>query len=197
VVVLAAGRGQRLGLGPKAHIDLAGRSFLARVVHACREARLGPIWVVGRRDDPVIAASAAALGARVVLNESPERGMSSSVRLGLESSRRAKLAGVLVFPVDYPLVRSATVAAVARAVLEPTGRAWARPTHAEQGGHPIAFQLALVEKILHESAELPLRDALRLHGGVAMDVPCDDAATLHDIDTPAELEAARLSLALR
>ena len=56
VVILAAGSGRRLGLGPKAHVELRGESFLSRVVDTCRGAGLGPTWVVGSVDDGRIAA---------------------------------------------------------------------------------------------------------------------------------------------
>ena len=55
VVVLAAGSGSRLGLGPKAHVVLGDETFLSRIVRSCREAELGPVLVVGGQGDARIA----------------------------------------------------------------------------------------------------------------------------------------------
>lgn len=184
VVVLAAGEGRRLGLGAKAHVRLRGETFLARVVRSCREAGLGPAWVVGRATDALLPAACDALAIRRVDNPRPELGMSSSIHVGLRAAQRESLGGVLVFPVDHPLVASRTLLRLARAAHDD---AWVRPLHAGRHGHPVLLGPALVSKLLAFSPTMPLRDALRAAGARAVDVPCDDAATLDSVNTPADL----------
>jgi nicotine blue oxidoreductase len=194
VLVLAAGSGRRLGLGPKAHVRLLGDSLLGRVVHACKGAALGPVRVVGSAADPHIAEACRSLGVLLTLNTDPTRGMSSSVWLGLEALRfDDRTSAVLIFPVDLPLVQTATLRRLGHAV---AGGAdvWARPLFGGVSGHPIALGAALVLRVIAMGMALPLRDSLRALGARKVDVVCDDPGVTTDIDLPEHLEAARAAL---
>lgn len=189
VVVLAAGEGRRLGLGPKAHVLLGGEALLARVVRSCREAGLTRAWVVGSPGDIRITAACDALAVEVVINPQPELGMASSVHVGLREAQRQRAGGALVFPVDHPLVRASTIARLADALQDD---AWVRPLHARRRGHPIALGAALVSRLLALDPRTPLREALEAAGARGVDVPCDDPATLEGVNTPADLERATM-----
>jgi nicotine blue oxidoreductase len=189
VVVLAAGAGRRLGQGPKAHVRLGEETFLSRVISCCREAGLGPIWVVGSGDDPRIGPVCAELGAHLVRNPEPERGMSSSVWLGLAATSESGLLGVLVFPVDLPLVAASTAGAVARE-LGRGARVLVRPVFGATHGHPIGLSAALAQEIVTLGVPSSLREVLAALSPTRVDVPCDDGAILTDIDLPSDLTSA-------
>jgi CTP:molybdopterin cytidylyltransferase MocA len=194
VVILAAGSGRRLGLGPKAHVVLGGGTFLDRIVRTCRKAGLGTIYVVGSAADARIDAVCASLQVRLVVNPEPARGMSSSVAVGLEAVRvEANALATLVFPVDFPLVRENTLRLVALA-LEPDRESWSRPLFDGEGGHPIAIDARLVARVLALGPHVPLRDALHTLGVPSTDVTCDDAGVVSDVDLPEDLLAARRAL---
>jgi molybdenum cofactor cytidylyltransferase len=191
VLIVAAGAGKRLGLGPKAHVTLGEETFLSRVVRSCREAALEAIRVVGSVHDPHIVSACERLGVSFTANEAPERGMSSSVYAGLKATLSDDSHdGVLVFPVDVPLVRGETVRLLARALSETTD-IWARPVFRGENGHPVGLGSALVPRLLTMTEPAPLRDALRALGARAVDIACDDAGVVADIDLPEHLEAAR------
>jgi CTP:molybdopterin cytidylyltransferase MocA len=190
-VVLAAGSGGRLGLGPKAHVLLDGETFLSRIIRSCSDGGVVRVHVVGSVHDPKIAGSCSDLGVSLVSNPAPERGMWSSVLLGLRAAiDGGAAAGVIVFPVDVPLVTGETVGAVAGAIANKRG-AWARPVLAGHGGHPIAIGAALAMRVLASSTSTSLRDALRDLGATPVDVPVDDPAITMDVDVAADLAAAR------
>jgi CTP:molybdopterin cytidylyltransferase MocA len=193
VVVLAAGAGRRLGQGPKAHVPLGEETFLSRVIRCCREAGLGPIWVVGSGDDPCIGPVCAELGAHLVRNPQPERGMSSSAWLGLAATRESGLLGVLVFPVDLPLVAASTAGAVARELgrgANVGARVLVRPVFGATHGHPIGLSAALAQEIVALGVPSSLREVLAALSPTRVDVPCDDRAILTDIDLPSDLTSA-------
>ena len=109
-VVLAAGAGSRFG-GGKLHADLGGRPILGHVVEAARKAGLEPIVVVvpptGELDDLDLGA------VRRVTNETPQEGLSSSVRIGLrELQDDEDVAAAVILPGDQPLVRPAVIQAL-------------------------------------------------------------------------------------
>ncbi len=191
VVVLAAGSGRRLGLGPKAHVPLGDGTFLSRIVDGCRAAGLRSIYVVGSVSDAHIRRVCAELGASLTLNLDPERGMSSSVHLGLAAASRASAErGILVVPVDVPIVRAESLRILAYA-LERVPDGWVRPVWRGTGGHPVGLGGRLVPRILARGGVAPLRDALRDMGAACVDVPCDDPGVVTDVDLPEDLEAAR------
>jgi CTP:molybdopterin cytidylyltransferase MocA len=190
VIVLAAGAGTRLGLGPKAHVTLGDVTFLSRIVQACREAGLGEVDVVGSRLDPRIARACRDLATRLLVNTEPGRGMSSSVCLGLTAVHaRGVRCPVLVFPVDLPLVQPPTLRALARAAIAHPA-AWVRPVFRGEGGHPIALGADLVPEVLRAGSATPLRETLRSIGFVGLDVPTEDPGVVQDVDDAESLERA-------
>lgn len=189
--MLAAGEGRRLGLGPKAHVVLGGETLLARVVRTCREAGLDRIWVVGSPTDAKMQAACTTLATRLVVNPEPELGMTSSVHVGLRAAQTDLVGGVLVFPVDHPLIRAGTLTSLIAALRED---ACVRPLRAGRHGHPILLGAAILPRLLALGPETPLRDSLQTIGAHGIDVPCDDDATLDGVNTPTELRRCLASL---
>jgi CTP:molybdopterin cytidylyltransferase MocA len=109
-VVLAAGAGSRFG-GGKLRADLDGRPILGHVVEAARLAGLEPIVVVV---PPTSELDDLDLGAvRRVTNETPQEGLSSSVRIGLrELQDDDDVAAAVILPGDQPLVRPEVIQAL-------------------------------------------------------------------------------------
>jgi molybdenum cofactor cytidylyltransferase len=102
-VVLAAGAGSRFG-GGKLLAALDGRPIVGHVVDAARAAGLQPIVVVvpptGELDDVDLGV------VRRVINETPQEGLSSSVRLGLhELDGEFDVDAAAILPGDQPRVR--------------------------------------------------------------------------------------------
>jgi bifunctional UDP-N-acetylglucosamine pyrophosphorylase/glucosamine-1-phosphate N-acetyltransferase len=114
IVILAAGKGTRLksALAKVLH-RAGGRSLIEHVVHACLPLKPREIvTVVGHQADDVTAA-VAPLGAKTVLQE-PQRGTGHAMLVARRAiSSRAKF--VIILPGDAPLVRTETLAALARA----------------------------------------------------------------------------------
>jgi molybdenum cofactor cytidylyltransferase len=138
------------------------------------------------------------------VNRQPERGMFSSVRLGIAAAIRsagddaapgapaefapdAAPAGLLLFPVDHPRVTAGTVAALVRALPEKPAATWLRPVHEGRGGHPILLDGATAIALLERDPDEPLRDALRGLGLTPQDVPVDDPGILANLNRPEDL----------
>jgi molybdenum cofactor cytidylyltransferase len=103
-VVLAAGAGSRFG-GGKLLAELDGRAIVRHVVDAARSAGLDPIVVVvppaGELDELDLGA------VRRLINETPQEGLSSSVRLGLrELDADEDVDAAVILPGDQPRVRA-------------------------------------------------------------------------------------------
>ena len=115
-VVLAAGEGIRMRSDrPKVLHDIAGRSMLAHVLAAVRDAGAGDVAVVvgPDRDDVAAEALRAAPGAAIFVQR--ERlGTADAVLAAREAIARG-YDDIVVAYADIPLIRGATLAAMRRA----------------------------------------------------------------------------------
>jgi CTP:molybdopterin cytidylyltransferase MocA len=186
-VILAAGAGTRLGGVAKAL--LGEPTFLSKILGTAREVGLAQaIVVVGPPHGEAVAAHAIQLGARVVENPAPERGMASSVALGfaaLLDGNAPNVDSAWLWPVDHPDVAASTL----RALIDKLGaHAAARPVVELRGGHPPLIARSLFPAL---AACTTLDGGARtvLAAADTIDVPVGDRACLRDIDTPTDLEA--------
>jgi CTP:molybdopterin cytidylyltransferase MocA len=172
-LLLAAGAGTRLGR-PKAQLVVGGTRLLDRGVAVLRDSGCAEIVAVLR--DPEDLA-----GVTTVVNPDPERGMGSSLRLGLEACR-GDVAVVLL--VDTPGIGADAVRAVTDRV-----RAGAAVAIADFGGRrvpPVAFAQAWWAEVAElAEGDQGARGFLRAHPELVAAVACDGDPS--DIDTPEEL----------
>lgn len=170
---------------PKLGMDLAGRSIIERSLDTLL---LTPVDEVVIVLPPGMAAPGSLAPVRTVVNERPEEGLASSIRVGL-SKTPGEARGVLIALADKPLVRAETV----RAVLErfnAGGAAIVYPTYRGQQGHPVAVAAALFEELRALEGDQGAKPLLKKHARDAVAVPLDDPGILLDIDTPEDYAEA-------
>ncbi|NVB81531.1 MAG: nucleotidyltransferase family protein [Kofleriaceae bacterium] len=184
VVILAAGAGTRLGGVAKALLPARdGATFLSSILETARTIGLGEaIVVVGPPFGDAVRAAAEALGARVVVNEHPERGMASSVAIGFGA---LTCDAAWLWPVDHPHVDASTLRSLLAAI---DGHDAARPVFEGRGGHPPLVARSLFAA-LAACTDAPggARSVLARHD--VIDVAVTDPGVVRDIDTPSDLEA--------
>lgn len=189
-IVPAAGASRRMGR-PKALLEIGGRTFVARSVHALVEGGCDAVRVVVRSDDRDTAALARRAGASVVRNADPGDGPITSLRLALAPMRDV-LSGIVVLPLDHALVEARHVhdlLARARASDAPI----VLPVRRGKRGHPSFFRHTLFDELLDPALEGGARTVVHRHLDDAHTFDCDDVAVVTDVDTPADLaEAVRL-----
>jgi len=193
-VILAAGRGSRMG-GPKAVLDIAGKSALRRCLETCRRAAervplATPIVVSGHGGDRVRAElEQIGMDHLLVRNPDPDRGQTSSLQTGL-AALPASASGWLTFPVDHPLAGAECLVALARAAAVSPSALVVLPSHKGRAGHPALIRRLLLPDILALGPDDPLRDLLRAHRAQTVFVTLPDRGILLDLDTPDDLAAA-------
>jgi len=188
-VVLAAGRARRFG-GAKLLAPLHGRPVVAHVLDVVRRARAAGVVadarVVVAAGDDAVAALAREAGTTTVVNDAPERGLSSSLRCGLAALGPDTGAAVVLLG-DQPLVRLDVLAALVAAWRDGRGVV-VRPRYADaysEPGHPV----------LLDRSVWPLADRLEGDAGLGLLLPpgspevalIDVAGRNPDVDTPADL----------
>ena len=182
-VVLAAGAGTRLGGVAKALLRTGeDTTFLARITGTAAGAGVAAadvVVVVAAPFGDAVAAEARRLGARVVVNAAPERGMASSVALGF-AALAAAVDAAFLWPVDHPRVAPSTLAAL-------VAHGEGVPAYRGGGGHPPLVPRRLFAR-LADCTNLPggARDVVRELARVLV----TDDGVVADIDVPADLERA-------
>jgi CTP:molybdopterin cytidylyltransferase MocA len=181
-LLLAAGEGRRLGLGPKALLPYRGRPLIEHAMAVLRAGGCGRVVVVLGAGADAVAAAADLTGCTVVRNPDWASGMGSSLRVGLAALPPAAPAA-LVSLVDTPGV---TPAAVTR--LLDAHRAGSDLAAAAYGGrraHPVVIGARYwAEASAGAVGDAGARTLLRDRAGELVLVECADIAVPDDIDTP-------------
>jgi molybdenum cofactor cytidylyltransferase len=179
-VILAAGRSSRMAR-PKPLLEVGGMTFLERaartlVAAGCRRryivANAGADWVD----------RAVQLGLDVIVNNEPESEQIESLELAVERLP-SDTAAILVLPVDLPLVREDTAAAIA-ASFRAQPNPLILPFHNGVAGHPVLLGRELFETISAQPLEEGIRSLILLHARHLREVKVVDPGILVDIDTP-------------
>jgi molybdenum cofactor cytidylyltransferase len=185
-LILAAGLSSRMGR-PKALLPAgpSGPSFVHRLSSTLLEGGVADVIVVGRADDSALRVEVERLGTEVryVVNPRADEGQLSSVLAGLNAADRPGVHGVLVTPVDVPLIQPATVRAILTAFA--AGRApIVRAAYRGRHGHPVVFGRAVFDALRHADPSLGAKSVVRSRPADAVDLEVDDPAVVHDIDRP-------------
>lgn len=193
VIVLAAGSGSRYhGERHKLVEPLGGATVIGLTIMHAIESRL-PVVVV---TTGALAVEASRWVARRDLVLLPEVGTAGAQVLGMGTSIAAGVAarpnasGWLILPGDMPLVRSASLCAVAAAI-EQHPVAYAQ--YHGRRGHPVGFAAELYSELAQLTGDEGARRVISRYPSVGVEV--DDPFVLRDIDTPADLDAMRSVLA--
>ncbi|HET7217883.1 MAG TPA: nucleotidyltransferase family protein [Vicinamibacterales bacterium] len=188
-IVLAAGQSSRMGR-PKALLATAspGETFVSRLSRTLLEGGVADVLIVGRPDDDALAAEVrriadAGTAARLVLNHHAERGQLSSVVTGLNAADRPGVTGILIVPVDVPLIRAATVRLLL-AEFSAHRDAIVRATFGGRHGHPVIFARQYFDALRRADPTAGAKAVLHAHGRAVLNVESNDPAVVHDIDAP-------------
>lgn len=185
VVVLAAGKGSRFkGQAHKLEQSLGEFSVLGSTLRNAIESHL-PVVVV--TTTALAAAAARLVAARdvvIVPEATAAFGMGDSIAAGVVA--RADAPGWLLLPGDMPLVRPATLLAVA-AALEHHAVAYAQ--HHGRRGHPVGFSAELYSELMMLRGDEGARRIVARYPAIGVDV--DDPGVLVDVDTEFDLAALR------
>jgi molybdenum cofactor cytidylyltransferase len=186
VVVLAAGAGSRYhGTRHKLSEKLGGDTVLVRTLRNAIASEMAVVLVISES----LIAEAKGLVApedTVVVDARSQTGwgMGDSIAAGV--SIHASATGWLVLPADMPLVRPASLRAVA-AALDQQPIAFAQ--HRGRRGHPVGFGAELFSELVMLKGDEGARRLLARYPTAAVEL--DDPGVLFDIDTVDDLAVAQ------
>ena len=181
-IVPAAGRGARFG-GAKMLALVRGEPMLVHSIRALLDGGIGRVIVVVT--ETLAQGAIAELGrpgVTVVLNPDPDRGMFSSIQIGIAAAEGEP---IVVLPGDMPYVQPQTVTRLLAEFVHAPGPV--APQFQGKHGHPLALPAHARRAILQAEATARLDDVLASSGLPRRFFDVDDAGVTRDVDVIGDL----------
>ena len=191
-VLLAAGRGSRLGGRPKALLELGGVPLILRQLVALSGAGVDEVVVVLGHHAEAVEAAVRAFPITLAHNPAPDDGQTSSVRVGLRALS-PRLDAVIVALADQPLINEQDITALIGAFKKRGDAAMVVPRVAVDGGealpgNPVIFDAALREQWMAGATDAACRQWRQAHPERVCWLDTDNRRYRIDIDTPEDIE---------
>ena len=181
-IILSAGASSRMGR-PKALLPYRESTFLEHLIQVTRHTRVGLTRVVLGAGAEEIRKIAKLDFSMVVVNANWEKGQLSSICEGIRSLESVETDGIILCPVDHPLVS-------ARLVSDLIGQFYLNrksivaPTYNGRRGHPVIFSSALYGELLVAPADKGARAVVWAHSADVLEVPTDEEGVVLNINDP-------------
>ena len=188
-VLLAAGRGERMGDRPKSLLELGGVPLIRRQLIALSGAGVDELVVVLGHYHEQIEPLVQDFPVTLVRNETPDAGQVSSLRLGL-AALSARIDAVVVALADQPLIGAGDIQDLIGAFKKrPEGTDVVQPAINGEPGNPVMFTATVREQILAGEARVGCRhrqaeNPQRVHRWATTNLRYRT-----DVDTPEDLRA--------
>ncbi len=181
-IILSAGASSRMGR-PKALLPYREGTFLEHLIQVTRHPRVGVTRVVlgsGAEDIRTIAKLSPHM---VVLNPNWQQGQLSSICEGIRSLEGMATDGIVLCPVDHPLVSASLVGDLIGQFYS-EGKAIVLPTYRGRRGHPVIFSSALFGELLAAPPEKGARAVVWAHAADVLEVTTDEEGVVLNINDP-------------
>jgi molybdenum cofactor cytidylyltransferase len=186
--ILSAGESRRMGT-PKALLPYRGSTFLEHLIEVTRHPRVGILRIVLGAGAEVIRDTLRLEEASVVINDEWEKGQLSSIQTAVRSLSAAGTEGMILCPVDHPLVSANLVARLIEE-FDSSGKLVVLPTYQGRRGHPLIFRASLYDELLEASAEVGARQVVWAHQEEVLEVATDEEGIILNLNDPETLRKA-------
>lgn len=180
-VILSGGASRRMG-SPKALVEYQGKPFLEHLLSVTRHSAIGVRRVVLGPDADAIAKGIALAPDEIVINHDWEKGQLSSVHAALKTLP-PDTAGVLLCPVDHPLISVALVASLIEAFLASRAPVVV-PNYRGRRGHPVIFAASVFQELLDAPLEHGARAVVWAHKGEVQEVGTTEEGCILNLNDP-------------
>ena len=186
--ILAAGESRRMGR-PKALVPFEGLTFVEHLLQATNHPRVGIVRVVLGANAESIRAELKLDQETVVVNQDWQQGQLSSIQSAIRSLPADQTAGLLLCPVDHPLISSQLVSRLI-AEFDSDRKLIVVPTHQGRRGHPVIFHASLYAELLDASPNVGARQVVWAHPDAIAEIETDEAGVILNLNDPETMRKA-------
>lgn len=179
-ILLAAGESKRMGTN-KLSLPWGRKTVLERSLHVLLSSQLGEVWVVLSKWTWGLGQRLRRPRVKLVQNPHPEKGMSTSIRKGIQAMGQ-KSQAVLIALGDQPLLNAKTIDALIRAYVKKKGTIIV-PVFRGKRGHPVLFDRRYQKELLKLKKDVGARSLLERHDQDVYEVHSKSKGVVVDIDT--------------
>ncbi|HXZ20878.1 MAG TPA: nucleotidyltransferase family protein [Candidatus Acidoferrales bacterium] len=187
-IILSAGESRRMGR-PKALLRCPGRdtTFLGHLLRVTAHPAIGIRRVVlGAAADEIQRAAALAPEV-VVVNQDWQRGQLSSLQAGMRSLPKDATDGILLCPIDHPLISPLLIDRLIKA-FRGEKKPIVMPTWQGHRGHPVIFAASLYLELMTASPEVGARAVVWAHQADIFEMPTNEEGVTQNLDDPEVLD---------
>ena len=175
---------------PKALLPYRGKTFIEHLIEVTRHPRVGVTRIVLGAHVEEIRKVLGAHASDIVVNTEWQEGQLSSIQAAIRSLPAQGTEGLILCPVDHPLISVTLVAKLIEAFDE-SGKAIVLPTYRGKRGHPVIFRAALYEELLAASPKIGARQVVWAHGDEIGDVVTEEEGVVLNLNDPETLRKAQ------
>jgi molybdenum cofactor cytidylyltransferase len=186
--ILAAGESRRMGR-PKALVPFEGLTFVEHLLQATNHPRVGIVRVVLGANAESIQAELKLDQETVVVNQDWQQGQLSSIQSAIRSLPADQTAGLLLCPVDHPLISSQLVSRLI-AEFDSDRKLIVVPTHQGRRGHPVIFHASLYAELLDASPNVGARQVVWAHPDAIAEIETDESGVILNLNDPETMRKA-------
>jgi molybdenum cofactor cytidylyltransferase len=187
-VILSGGESRRMG-APKALIPYRGKTFVEHLIEVTRHQRVGLTRIVVGAHANEIHGKLSAHAAEIVVNADWAKGQLSSIQAAIRSLPEGTTEGMILCPVDHPVVSAELVAKLIKE-FDSSGKAIVLPTYHGRRGHPAIFRAGLYQELLDASPEVGARQVVWAHAKDVNEVATEEEGVVLNVNDPATLQRA-------
>jgi molybdenum cofactor cytidylyltransferase len=190
VAILAAGESRRMG-SPKALLPFRGKTFVEHLLEVTRHPRVGFTRVVLGAGAEAIRSQLQLDAVTMVMNPAWPMGQLSSIHAAIRSLPECGSGGIVLCPVDNPIVSAALVAQLIEK-FDSSASQIVLPVFRGRRGHPAIFRASLYQEMLDASLDVGARQVVWAHAAELVEVETEEKGVISNLN---DAEALRDVLA--
>ncbi len=186
--ILAAGESRRMGT-PKALVPYRGKTFIEHLLEITRHPRIAARRIVLGAHLDEIRAKLPGEAASIVVNPDWRQGQLSSIQAAIRTIPAEETAGLILCPVDHPLVSAKLIALLIDA-FDAGESSVVLPAYRGKRGHPLIFHASLYPELLAASPAIGAREVVWAHAAERREVATEEEGVVLNINDPETLRRA-------
>ena len=181
-IVLAAGKSTRMGKVNKLLLPFAESTIIGTTVNEIRQSKVEEIIIIENQSTFISEHLPANKQVKIVINEDPDQGLTSSIQCGVKSARQ-NTTGFLICLGDMPLLKQQDYNLLIDSFLENNSEGIIMPIFEGKRGNPVLFSASFKNDILALKSTGGCKPVVVAHNNAVIEVPFESSNCHLDIDT--------------